>query len=232
MTPQEEVDLLKQVATRDLLDYGFESEFIGRLPVTVTLNELDEESLYTILRNENCAVIQAKKREFQAYGIDLEFGEVALRLLAKRAAAEKTGARGLLSVIEQSLIKFEKRLPTAGVDKLRVTEKLIKDPVKVLNQVLFDHAVQSYAAEFEDQTGVKLSFHKSSLARLGREQQDSNINLREYLQEQLKDYIYGVKLLGVSEFEVTEAMLDDPGGILDRLIKASYDKKGSKKAGN
>jgi hypothetical protein len=232
LSSKEEIDLLKQVATRDLLNYGFESEFIGRLPVTVTLNDLDENSLYTILTNENCAVTLAKKREFKAYGIDLEFEDEALRLLAERAAVEKTGARGLLSVIEQALIKFEKRLPTVGVDRLLVTKELIEKPEEVLKQVIFDYAIKSFAEQFESQTGVKLSYHKKVLDRLSSEYDEGNGNLGDFLQDKMKDYLYGVKLLGVSKFEVTESILDDPGGALDRLIKEAYDKKENKKAGS
>ncbi|MCX6639117.1 MAG: AAA family ATPase [bacterium] len=221
-----DVDILRQVSTRDLIDYGFESEFIGRLPVTVVLNQLNEESLYTILKNPTCAVIQAKKREFKAYGIDLTFEDEALRSLAQRAAVEKTGARGLLSAVEKILIKFEKRLPTLGVPQLTVTQQLIEHAEDTLHQVAFDHILTSFAQSFLEKSGVELRYHPKAREQLYREFVESKGRTTDLLDERLKDYIYGVKLLGVQELDVTAAILNDPGGTLDKLIKAAYDKKG------
>jgi ATP-dependent Clp protease ATP-binding subunit ClpX len=220
-----DTDLLRQVSTRDLMDYGFESEFIGRLPVTVVLNELKEESLYSILKNPNCAVIQAKQREFKAYGIDLTFEDPALRTLAKRATLERTGARALLSVIEKILIKFEKRLPTLGVKELTVSQELIDDQATTLTRISFDHMLVSFTTDFMEKSGVALSYHPSARKQLYKEYTNNGEKMTEMVTEKLKDYIYGVKLLGVQEFEITLDILKDPTGMLDRLIKEAYDKK-------
>ncbi len=229
LTSEEETDLLCQVTTRDLIDYGFESEFIGRLPITVNLTDLNEESLYRILTNPNCAVIQAKKREFRAYGIELDFKDEALRMLAQRAAKEKTGARGLLSAVEGVLIKFEKRLPTVGVKQLTVTKELIEKPKKVLQELIFKFGTQTFAADFFEKTGVKLKYHTEVRKKLQKEATVQNGDVKAYLEQKLKDYFYGVKLLGVSELEITAEILKNPQNTLDRLIKEAYDKK---KAGN
>ncbi|HEB84744.1 MAG TPA: AAA family ATPase, partial [Bacteroidetes bacterium] len=119
--PDELDSLLDDVTTQDLIEYGFESEFIGRLPVIARLHELGEEGLYEVLTNEYNAVVQGKIRDFAAYGIKLEFTDEALRLLAQQAHSEKTGARGLMRVVERALIPFEKRLPSTPISKLVVT---------------------------------------------------------------------------------------------------------------
>ncbi|TKJ40718.1 hypothetical protein CEE37_07065 [candidate division LCP-89 bacterium B3_LCP] len=225
LTSGEKTELLKQVATRDLIDYGFESEFIGRLPVTVTLNELNEESLYTILKNENCAVIQTKKREFRAYGIKLDFKDEALRLLAQQAALEKTGARGLLSAIERVLIKFEKKLPTVEVKDLLVTKELIEKPEKTLKEIVFEHILSKHSNTFKEQTGIELTYHRDARKKLSTIYDREGSGLDSHLQEALKDYFYGVKLMGISRLVVTRDVLNDPKGTLDRLIKEAYDKK-------
>jgi endopeptidase Clp ATP-binding regulatory subunit ClpX len=228
LTPADKTDLFKKVATKDLLDYGFESEFIGRLPVTVTLNELTEESLFQILKNPNCAVIQAKKREFKAYGIDLEFEDEALRILAQRAAAEETGARGLLSAVEGVLIKFEKKLPSADVKELNVTKELIDQPQKVMHRVIFDNALDDFAREFEEQTDVKMTFNKEAIKHLQKTATKQDRYVNEILRKKLKDYIYGVKLMGIEELVVTAEILKNPGNTLDGMIKEAYDKKAGK----
>jgi len=130
--------LLKQVKAEDFIEYGFESEFIGRLPIVTVLEDLNEEDLFQILKNKNCAIILNKKFDFRAYGIDIRFETAALREIAKRAYQEKTGARGLVSVIERSLIKFEQILPSIGIDKFVVTEQVIKDPQAELDKLLKD----------------------------------------------------------------------------------------------
>ena len=106
--------LLSHVRAEDLIEYGFESEFIGRLPVIAVLHDLGPEDLLEILRNPKSSVILSKKRDFRAYDIEVEFADEALALLAERAHAEHIGARGLVSAIEKVLINYEKKLPSVG----------------------------------------------------------------------------------------------------------------------
>ncbi len=120
--------ILKEVRAQDLIDYGFESEFVGRLPVVVVFDELIRDDLVEILKNPNNPVILSKRRDFRAYGIDIKFEDEALVEIAERAAAEKTGARGLVSAIEKILIPFEKHLPSTRIERLLVTRDLIDDP--------------------------------------------------------------------------------------------------------
>jgi endopeptidase Clp ATP-binding regulatory subunit ClpX len=135
-TKEYERGLLKQVTTQDLIKYGFESEFVGRLPVIAVLEELTAEDLYEILANPNNPIITSKKRDFKAYGIDIKFEDAALRLLADKAARHKTGARGLVSVIERVLIGFEKRLPSTEIRQFLVTPEVVRHPKEELERLL------------------------------------------------------------------------------------------------
>ncbi len=127
---------LRRARAEDLIAYGFESEFVGRLPVTVALNSLEEEDLYQILRNPNCPVVVGKKADFKAYGIDVFFEDGALRKLAARAGRGMTGARGLTSAVESTLIKFEKKLPSTSICRLVVTPEMVEDPATELEKLL------------------------------------------------------------------------------------------------
>jgi endopeptidase Clp ATP-binding regulatory subunit ClpX len=129
-------ELLAQVRSEDLIQYGFESEFVGRLPVHAVLEQLSEADLFEILKNPNNPVILGKKLDFAAYGIQVKFSNAALALLAKRAYMEKTGARGLVSAIETALLTFEKALPSSNVKILPVTEALIKTPMQALQDMI------------------------------------------------------------------------------------------------
>ncbi len=129
-------DMLINVKSEDLVNFGFESEFVGRLPVKAIFERLKEKDLYQILKNPNSPIILSKKLDFSAYGIDIKFENQALALLAKNAFEENTGARGLVSAIENALILFEKRLPSTKIKKFPVTSFVIENPEKSLKALL------------------------------------------------------------------------------------------------
>ena len=128
-------EILKEVTAQDLVEFGFESEFVGRLPVVVVFDELSKEDLVEILENPNNPIILSKRLDFKAYGIDIKFEEKALVKIAETAAKEKTGARGLVSAIEKVLIPFEKHLPSTPINRLLVTAELVDDPEAELERL-------------------------------------------------------------------------------------------------
>ena len=132
----ERVDYLKHVKPEDLIKFGFETEFIGRLPVVSAFEKLSEDDLYAILKNPNNPVIVSKKLDFKAYDISVKFEDRALRALAVLAYEEQTGARGLLSAIEKVLLKLEKKLPSTAIKRLSVTEELVRDPEGMLQKII------------------------------------------------------------------------------------------------
>jgi endopeptidase Clp ATP-binding regulatory subunit ClpX len=138
--PIEDQDYLKQATAADLVEFGFENEFVGRLPIHVVLEELAAEDLFQILKNPNNPVIVSKKRDFAAYDIELVFEEAALRVLAEQAAGMNTGARALVSVVEKALLPFEKHLPSTTVAHLLVTPELVNDPAGSLEALIADSA--------------------------------------------------------------------------------------------
>ena len=128
----DKIQILNQVKSEDLIQFGFETEFVGRLPVRSVFERLTEEDLFEILRNPNNPIILGKKLDFASYGIDIKFDEEAMRIMARRAYDENTGARGLVSAVEGSLLDFEKRLPSTETRWLAVTAALLNDPQKWL----------------------------------------------------------------------------------------------------
>jgi ATP-dependent Clp protease ATP-binding subunit ClpX len=132
----ERAEYLKQVKAEDLIQYGFESEFIGRLPVATVFEYLEVEDLYNILRSPKSPIIIGKKRDFKAYGIDLQFEDEALRRIAENAFQERTGARGLVSAVERVLLKFEHILPSTDIHHLAVTRAMVEDPAGDLHELL------------------------------------------------------------------------------------------------
>jgi endopeptidase Clp ATP-binding regulatory subunit ClpX len=142
-------DYLQFVKPEDLIKFGFETEFVGRLPVISVFEKLSEDDLYAILRNPNNPVIRSKKLDFKAYDISVKFEDGALRALAHLAHEEQTGARGLVSTIEKVLLKFEKRLPSTEIKKLPVTEEVVKDPAGILQMMISSPDDPRWAESYE-----------------------------------------------------------------------------------
>ncbi len=128
--------ILSRVRSEDLIKFGFESEFVGRLPVQAVLERLTQDDLFNILKNPNNPVVLGKKLDFAAYGIDIKFQDKALLLLAAKAFKENTGARGLVSAMERVLLPFERALPSSNVKFFSVTKEVVENPEKALESFL------------------------------------------------------------------------------------------------
>lgn len=131
--------LLKELQPEDLLKYGLIPEFVGRLSVIVTLDELDEEALVRILTEPRNALEKQYKELFAMENVDLEFDEEALRAIAKKAIERKTGARGLRSIIEETMLDIMFELPSRDdVEKCLITKETVlnnADPTLVLSDL-------------------------------------------------------------------------------------------------
>ncbi len=146
---KKQFQILKNVKSEDLIAFGFESEFIGRLPVKSIFEELTEEDLYQILKNHNNPIVLGKKLDFAAYGIEVKFEDKALRKMAEQAFEENTGARGLVSSIEQALLLFENKLPSTDLEKFPVTLSVIEDQKEALESLLNPAKKAYWQDEFE-----------------------------------------------------------------------------------
>jgi len=119
-------DVLHSVEPEDLIKYGLIPEFVGRLPVVATLNELDEEALVQILTEPKNALTKQYSKLFEMEGCELEFREEALRAVARKAMERKTGARGLRSILEHVLLDTMYDLPSIeNLEKVVIDESVI-----------------------------------------------------------------------------------------------------------
>ena len=126
-------DVLKSLEPEDLIKYGLIPEFIGRMPIIATLNDLDEKSLIKILKEPKNSLIKQYQKLFEFENVELEFKEEALNAIAKKAINKKTGARGLRSILESILLKSMFELPELeNVIKVTVDKSAVKgdtDPI-------------------------------------------------------------------------------------------------------
>ncbi len=130
-------ELLKELQPEDLLKYGLIPEFVGRLPVLVTLEELDSNALVRILTEPKNALVKQYKELFLMDDVELEFEEGSLELIAKKAIERKTGARGLRSIIEESMLDIMYEIPSRDdIEKCIITKETIEkkgEPTLVLS---------------------------------------------------------------------------------------------------
>ncbi len=126
--------ILKDVEPEDLLKFGLIPEFIGRLPVVATLNDLSEDALVDILQKPKNALVKQYQRLFDMEGIKLTFSDDALRAVARKAIARKTGARGLRSIMEVILLDTMFELPgMTGVEEVVINSEVVEGRAKPLH---------------------------------------------------------------------------------------------------
>jgi len=118
-------ELLNEVEPQDLIRYGLIPEFVGRLPVVATLEELDEDALVSILLEPKNALTKQYRKLFDMEGVELEFRDDALRAVAKRAMKRKTGARGLRTILESVLLDTMYDLPSSSTAKKVVLDEAV-----------------------------------------------------------------------------------------------------------
>jgi ATP-dependent Clp protease ATP-binding subunit ClpX len=125
-TKKDVTKLLSQVRTEDLMKFGMIPEFLGRLPVVVALQELDETALLNVLAEPKNAIIKQFRKLFAFENVDLKFTDGAMRAVVKEAIERKTGARGLRAILETSMLDMMYELPgTVGLKEVIITEEAI-----------------------------------------------------------------------------------------------------------
>jgi ATP-dependent Clp protease ATP-binding subunit ClpX len=229
-------EVLKEATTRDFIDFGFEPEFIGRLPVRVHCHALNTDDLFHILKNSEGSIIRQYEQDFAAYGIEVLFRDDGLRRIADLAAEEKTGARGLMTVCERVFRDFKFELPSTVVKQIVVSRELVDAPASALKTLLAEqakqerevmkHVVHEFAQRFKDSHGLALTFTDDAAERLVTVAIEQNKTVRDLLAEKFKDFQFGLKLVSQNtnriDFEITRDVVDAPEKLLSEWVVASY----------
>ena len=229
-------ELFQHVTTRDFIEYGFEPEFIGRLPVRVVCEELDADDLFSIMKYSEGSLLRQYERAFRAYGIEISFEDEALRLLAEAAAKEKTGARGLLTVFEKLFRDYKYYLAGSGLTQLRVTADLVREPQRVLDRLrveghkleaqMLETGASQFAEKFSNEHGLAIVFDDTAVRRLVERAQTERMTMSDLCSHLFKDYQFGLSLIkkntGRTKFVLNAEAIDAPDKFLSELVVQSY----------
>ncbi len=222
--------------TKDLTDFGFEPEFIGRLPIRVSCEPLNEDDLFHILTEAKDSLLHQYEASFKAYGISVFFAESGLRAIARQAHQEKTGARALMTVFEKALRSFKYELPSRELTDFVVTEKLIQDPHAELKKILSNpeynfHLVTQEKLKFFEkfyrtQHKLNIKFTESAAALISQRAFLEKTPPLDLCKTLLEGYEHGLSLIhkntGKDFFELDQAFVKDPKKTLEVWIQQSY----------
>jgi ATP-dependent Clp protease ATP-binding subunit ClpX len=227
---------MEEVQTRDFINFGFEPEFIGRLPVRVVCHPLESEDLYNILKNSEGSIIRQYEQTFGAYGIGVLFRDEGLRKIAELAAGEQTGARGLMTVAERVFRNFKYELPSTSVKQFEVTGQLVENPDAALSLLLAEIQkecrgvarllVHEFGERFYESHKLKLNFAEDAADLIAVQAEEQSVPVRELCHDKFKDYQFGLKLIaqntGQQEFTIDAAIVLEPDKALSDWVVASY----------
>src|SRR4051812_44407350 len=229
-------ELFQHVTTGDFVEYGFEPEFIGRLPVRVVCEELDADDLYKIMKFSEGSLLRQYERAFRAYGIEISFEDEALQIIAEAAAKEKTGARGLLTVFEKLFRDYKYHLAGSGLSQLRVTSELVREPKRVLERLMaeghqqeakgLETGVLRFADQFKKEHGLDIVFDDEAVHRLVERAQAERMGTTQLCAHLFKDYQFGLSLIhkntGQKQFVLGADAINEPDKFLSQLVVQSY----------
>jgi ATP-dependent Clp protease ATP-binding subunit ClpX len=229
-------DFFQYAKSNDFIEFGFESEFVGRLPVVVSCQELAVEDLFQILKHSEGSIIQQYIQAFDAYGIDLAVTDEGLHRIAEKAYLERTGARSLVGVCEKTFREFKYHLPHSPVRSLRLTTRMVDYPEATLSEVLaatraahleeLDQEVTRAAEAWSKQFGIEIHLQPDAIRLLSERALDTDQKAEDIFAQTFKDYEHGLNLIrktqGVQKFDITQEAVREPRATLDRWIRAYY----------
>lgn len=229
----------QHVTPKDFIDFGFEPEFIGRLPVHVVCSELEVEDLYHILKHSEGSIVRQYESAFQAYGITVMFSDCGLRKIAEKAIEQKTGARALMTVCEKVLRNYKFELPSTGISEFVVTSEIVDNPDEELQHIIGDEdynrnkvrkeQIRRFEAQFYIEHGLKVEFDAEATEAICSLVQMETKTVQQVCDEILKSYQHGLNLIrqntGQSSFILPKEVAENPDPILEEWIRESYNTK-------
>lgn len=231
-----ESDYLRLAQASDFIKFGFEPEFIGRLPIRVACEPLSAEDLEQILVKSEGSILNQYRDAFRAYGIEFTITTEAIREIAGQAHRENTGARGLATVLERVLRDFKFEFPSTTIQAFELTAETIASPAAALKDLLrknrssqkdmLKEEVAAFAERFQREHGISLAFDSGAVTALVELSLETDRTIRAICEDKFRDFQHGLKLIarntGKTAFTVMKEVVENPDKELSRWIVESY----------
>lgn len=236
-------EIFGQATTQDFIEYGFEPEFIGRLPIKVACHHLGSTDLFDILKNSEGSILKQYIGAFEDYGIKITFEDDALQKIAELSEREKTGARALATICETILRDYKFELPSSSVKELNITAELVTNPATCLEQILhhqetapdetWKQQIDLYFSHYREKHNLSLQLSKEGAVAVHNEINRRAINSDELLDELLAGYEHGLALVrqttGEESFIFGPSLVEAPKWTLERLVTECFRSQPTKK---
>ncbi len=227
---------LHQVGTQDFIQYGFEPEFIGRIPIRVACDPLQKNDLIKILTESEGSILNQYKEDFAGYGIDMQMTREAIEEIAALAEEEKTGARGLMTILERTLRNFKFELPSSGIHFFEVNTDTLKDKDAYLKQLLLNNQhllektkqqdIKAYEESFFKSHGLKIQFDDAAIRALIELSIEQDKTIHTLCETLFKDLAYALKIIARNQqkdtFTLTQDVVSHPQETLSQWIVNSF----------
>lgn len=229
---------LQHAQTQDFIKYGFEPEFIGRIPVRCACNELTSEDLAHILTKSEGSILHQYRNDFRGYGIDFDIRPEAITAIARAAGREGTGARGLMTVLEGLFRDYKFELPSSAIKHFEVTEETVRDPKGCLERLktknadlqhtVLENDVKRFTAHFEKKYGFSLEFKPLAVDALIREATQKDLTIQSLCEEKFRDFQHGLTIIkhntGQTVFKLGRLAIENPDKELSQWIVRSIER--------
>ncbi len=236
-TEEDSSKFLQHAETQDFIKYGFEPEFIGRIPVRVACESLQKEHLAEILNASEGSILNQYRDDFKGYGIDFSIHKEAILKIAELAAKERTGARGLMTILERTFRDFKFELPSTATRSFDVDADTIEDPKAALENLkqsnahlLYDvclNDIKCFSAHFEKQHGFTLEFKPSAIDALIDQATERDCSMQALCREKFKDFEHGLTIIrgntGQTVFRIGKPAVLDPDVELSKWVVRSVE---------
>lgn len=232
LATEDDSGALQLAETSDFVRYGFEPEFIGRLPVRVACEALNKDDLASILTGSEGSILRQYKEDFLGYDIDFQITPEAVSFIAEKASLEQTGARGLMTVMERTLRNYKFELPSTGIKTFELNTGVLENPDKSLKSLITNNRnlqkeryieeIQSFSERFQSAHSLTLEFTEEAKIALIEKALDTDKAIRSICEELFKDFQHGLGIVsrntGATRFTVTPEMIAQPDAELSRLV--------------
>ena len=229
-------EYLKKSTTADFIKFGFEPEFIGRLPIRVACEELLACDLEQVLTDSEGSILKQYVHDFTGYDIDFEITNDAISHIASKAYKQQTGARGLMTVMERIFRNFKFELPSTEISSFIVDAQTVENPDNILHKIINESTkmcnkhlhkeIEYFIKNYKNKYGFTLTFNKAAVNAIMKLSSSTTKSPTGICLDKFKDYHLGLNLIADElknkTFTITAKMVKNPDKELSNRIAKFY----------